>query len=120
MGRLTTDPAAAFRAEGSAITPADPVFDSVQLTATSLTCLTVASLEFMQDAVNADATIEEAIAKSMALALDLNCIYGGITTRAEGVSPANPPNLLGILAEPLATPAREGVCSGSNPKSLTH
>ncbi len=72
--RLTTDPTAAFRTEGSAITASDPVFDSVQLTATSLTCLTVASMEFLQDAVNADSVIEEATAKSMALTLDLNLL----------------------------------------------
>jgi len=119
IGRLTTDVAAAFRAEGSAITPADPVFDSAQLTATSLTCLTVASLEFMQDAVNADATIEEAIAKSMALALDLNCIYGGITTGAEGVSLATPPNVRGILANLLANLAGNVLGSGTNGTAIT-
>lgn len=102
IGRLTTDPASAFRTEGSTITASDPAFDSVTLTATSLTCLTVASMEFLQDAINADQTIEEAIGKSMGLALDLNCIYGSITTGSEGVNLPSPPAPRGILGNLLA------------------
>ena len=52
LGRLTTDPTAAWLAEGGTRAASDPVFDSVVLTAKTLSCLTVASLEFLQDAVN--------------------------------------------------------------------
>lgn len=102
IGRLTTDPTSAFRAEGSTITASDPVFDSVTLTATSLTCLTVASMEYLQDAIGADSVIEDAIGKSMGLALDLNCLYGGITSGAEGLNLPTPPAPRGILANLLA------------------
>jgi HK97 family phage major capsid protein len=51
-------------------------FDYVQLTATSLTALTVASLEFLQDAPNADAIVSDAIAATMALEIDKAAMFG--------------------------------------------
>jgi HK97 family phage major capsid protein len=89
IGRLTTDPTAAFKTEGSPISASDPAFDYVQLTATSLTALTVASVEFLQDAPNADQIVSDAIAKSMALELDKAILFGqlGATgTNDEGAS----------------------------------
>lgn len=76
IGRLTTDPTAAFKTEGNAITASDPAFDYVQLTATSLTALTVASLEFLQDAPNADQIVTDAISQAMALELDKAILFG--------------------------------------------
>jgi HK97 family phage major capsid protein len=108
VGRLTTDPSSAFRAEGTPITASDPAFDSVTLTATTLSCLTVASMEYLQDAIGADQVVEDAIGKSMALALDLACLYGSVTAGAEvGTAlPAgglpSPPNPRGILGNLLA------------------
>jgi len=76
IGRLNTDVTAAFKTEGSAITASDPAFDFVQLTATSLTALTVASIEFLQDAPNADQVVSDAIAAVMALELDKAAFFG--------------------------------------------
>jgi HK97 family phage major capsid protein len=76
IGRLTADPTAAFKTEGSAISASDPAFDFVQLSATSLTALTVASVEFLQDAPNADQVVSDAIAKTMALELDKAVFFG--------------------------------------------
>jgi HK97 family phage major capsid protein len=76
IGRLSTDPTAAFKTEGSAITASDPAFDYIQLTATTLSALTVASLEFLQDAPNADSVVSDAIAKVMALELDKAAMFG--------------------------------------------
>jgi HK97 family phage major capsid protein len=76
VGRLTTDPTATFRAEGSSITASDPAFDYVQLSATTLSALTVASVEFLQDAPNADQIVSDAISATMALELDKAALFG--------------------------------------------
>jgi HK97 family phage major capsid protein len=76
IGRLTQDPTATFRAEGGTITASDPAFDYVQLSATTLAALTVASVEFLQDAPNADAILSDAIAKTMALEVDKAALFG--------------------------------------------
>ncbi len=65
VGRLTVDPVASYRTEGSAVTATDPTFDFIQLTATTLSALTVFSMEFLQDAPDADSVVENAIAASM-------------------------------------------------------
>src|SRR5262249_46454862 len=49
IGRLTADPATGFRAEGSTITASDPTFDQLTLTATTLSCLVIGTLEWFQD-----------------------------------------------------------------------
>ncbi len=101
LARLTTDPSPAFKTEGSPVTPSDPAFDNVTLTATSLASLTVASVEVLQDAPNADQLVMNAIAASMALQLDLVAFFGqlGATgTNDEGASYAlASPNPRGIL-----------------------
>ena len=60
IGRLTADPTASFRTEGSTITASDPTFDNVTLTATTLSALVVGSLEWFQDAPNVDEVVSEA------------------------------------------------------------
>lgn len=106
IGRLTSDPTAAFRAEGSAITASDPVFDNVTLTATSMNALVVASMEWFQDADNADTLVMNAIAQAMATQLDLVALYGSITAGAGTVNlptPSNPRGILGTLNALAAT-----------------
>ncbi|MGQ0465501.1 MAG: phage major capsid protein [Sporichthyaceae bacterium] len=103
IGRLTGDPTAAFRTEGSTITASDPTFDNVTLDAKTMSCLTVASLEWLQDASpDGDNLIEDAIAKSMALALDLAALYGGVTTGSGSINLPTPPSPRGVLAALLA------------------
>jgi HK97 family phage major capsid protein len=97
IGRLTADPTAAFRTEGSTITASDPTFDNVTLTATSMSALVVGSIEWFQDATNVDEIVTNAIAKAIALQLDLAALYGSITTGAGTVNLATPPNPRGVL-----------------------
>jgi HK97 family phage major capsid protein len=97
IGRLTADPTAAFRTEGSVITASDPTFDNVTLTATSMSALVVGSVEWFQDATNVDEIVTNAIAKAIALQLDLAALYGSITTGAGSINLATPPNPRGVL-----------------------
>jgi HK97 family phage major capsid protein len=80
MGRLTADPTAAFRAEGSSLGPSDPTFDSVTLTAKTLSAQVVMSLEFVQDSVNGEEVVTNALAQAMGLKLDFVALYGGLLT----------------------------------------
>lgn len=108
IGRLTADPTAAFRAEGSTITASDPTFDNVTLTANTMSALVVGSLEWFQDASDVDQVVSEAIARAIALEWDLNALYGGVIAGSEiGATGYNrtltaPPSPRGILAALLA------------------
>lgn len=100
IGRQTGDPSAAFRAEGSAIGASDPTFDSVTLSAKTLSALVVASEEFWQDAPNANQVIEQSLAAQMGAQVDLVALFGGVTSGAGSINlPAPNPNPRGILAE---------------------
>jgi HK97 family phage major capsid protein len=83
VGRLTVDPVASYRAEGSTVTATDPTLDFIQLTATTLSALTVVSMEFIQDAPDADTVVSNAISASMALALDQVIFYGQLAAGSE-------------------------------------
>ncbi|WP_160142444.1 phage major capsid protein [Arthrobacter sp. SLBN-100] len=98
IGRLSGDPSAAFRAEASVITPSDPTFDNVTLTATTMSSLVIGSLEWFQDADNADQIVKDAISQAMAQRLDLAALYGGITSGAGTINLPTPPNPRGVLA----------------------
>jgi len=98
IGRLTADPTAAFRTEGSTVTASDPTFDNVTLTATTQSALVVGSMEWFQDAENVDEVVTNAIAKAIGLNLDLAGLYGGIVAGAGTINMATPPNPRGVLA----------------------
>ncbi|UKA57514.1 phage major capsid protein [Arthrobacter sp. FW306-2-2C-D06B] len=98
VGRLTGDVTAAFRAEGSAINASDPTFDNVTLTAKSLNALVVGSVEWFDDAPNADGLVINSIGKAIGLMIDKVALYGGITTGAGSVNLPTPPNPRGVLA----------------------
>jgi HK97 family phage major capsid protein len=125
IGRLTTDPTSAFRTEGSTVTASDPVFDNVTLTAKTLSALVVGSLEWFQDAPNVDAIVSEAIAASIALTLDQQALFGGVTTGAETGATAfnttfpSPPNPTGVLATLLASASSSVLGSGANGTTQT-
>lgn len=118
IGRLTGDPTAAFRAESSTITASDPTFDNVTLTSNTLSCLVVGSREWFEDGNDVDQVVNEAIAKAVALEIDLNALYGGVTAGSEiGVTGFNrtltaPPSPRGVLAALLAT-ASSNVLGGA-------
>jgi HK97 family phage major capsid protein len=97
IGRLTADPTAAFRTEGSTITASDPTFDAVTLTATTMSALVVGSLEWFQDADNVDQVVSDAVARAIGLQLDLAALYGSITSGAGSINLATPPNPRGVL-----------------------
>jgi HK97 family phage major capsid protein len=125
IGRLTADPAAGFRTEGSTITASDPTFDNVTLTAKTLNALVVGSVEFWQDASNAGDLVTEAMAKALAVQIDLAALFGGVTTGAETTATGNnmlplaaglpnPPNPTGILANLLANATTSVLGSATN------
>lgn len=105
IGRLTGDPSAAFRAEGSTITASDPTFDNVTLDAKSLSTLIVGSLEFFMDANNAQEVVAQAIAQAIAQKIDQVGLFGGLATDQNGLDLPTPPNPRGILATLNATAA---------------
>jgi HK97 family phage major capsid protein len=125
IGRLTTDPTAAFRAEGSTITAADPVFDNVTLDAKTMSALVVGSLEWFQDAPNVDDVVTAAIAAAIAAELDLNALMGGVIAGGEvGATGYNrtfptPPAPRGVLATLLAVAASSVLGSGANGTAQT-
>jgi HK97 family phage major capsid protein len=102
IGRLTADPTAAFRAEGTTVTASDPTFDNVTLTATTQSALVVGSMEWFQDAANVDQIVTEAIAKAIALNLDLVALYGSITSGSGSINLPTPSNPRGVLGNLLA------------------
>jgi HK97 family phage major capsid protein len=124
IGRLTADPAAGFRTEGSTITASDPKFDNVTLTAKTLNTLVVGSVEFWQDASNSGELVTEAMAKALAVQIDLVALFGGVTTGAEQTAVGNnlllsgglpnPPNPTGILANLLANASTSVLGSATN------
>jgi HK97 family phage major capsid protein len=123
IGRLTTDPTATFRTEGSTVTASDPAFDFVQLQATTLSALTVASMEFLQDAPDADQVVSEAIAKAMALELDKAILFGqlGATgTNDEGAAYAlASPYPKGVLKNLLDNASAQVLGFGTNGTAQT-
>ncbi|MGS2616043.1 phage major capsid protein [Micromonospora sp. LZ34] len=116
IGRLTGDPAAAFRTEGSLITASDPTFDNVTLDSKTMSALVVGSLEWFQDAPNVDEVVSDAIARAVALQLDLVALYGSITTGAGTINlptPPNPRGVLGALNAVAASNVLGGVANGT-------
>lgn len=97
VGRLTGDPTAAFRDENSPVTASDPTFDNVTLTAKTMSTLVIGSLEWFQDADNADSIVVEAIAQAIAQKLDIVGLYGSIVAGAGAVNLPTPPNPRGVL-----------------------
>jgi HK97 family phage major capsid protein len=76
IARLTTDPTVAFKTEGSPVGASDMAYDYIQLVSTSMAALVVVSMEFLQDAVDAEAQITGALGKAMGLELDKAIMFG--------------------------------------------
>lgn len=119
IGRLTGDPTAAFRAEGTAITASDPTFDNVTLDAKTMSALVVGSLEWFQDADNVDEVVSNAIAQAIATQLDLVALYGGITAGAGAINLPTPPNPRGVLGTLNAVAASSVLGGGANGTAQT-
>jgi len=119
IGRLTGDPTAAFRTEGSPITASDPTFDNVTLDAKTMSALVVGSMEWFQDADNVDEVVTEAVAKAIALQLDLVALYGSITAGAGTINLATPPNPRGVLGTLNAVAASSVLGGAANGTAQT-
>jgi HK97 family phage major capsid protein len=84
--RLSQDASATWTAEASDIALSAAAFDSVTFTAHKLAALVGIDNELLADAENADATIQNSIAKALALALDYGGLYGsGATPQPQGL-----------------------------------
>lgn len=119
IARLTGDPTAAFRTEGSAVTASDLTMDNVTLTAKTMSALVVVSMEWLQDAIDADNLIADAIAKQVALTLDLTALYGSITTGAGAINLPTPPNPRGVLGALLANASANVLGAATNGTTQT-
>lgn len=119
IGRLTADPTAAFRTEGSAITASDPTFDNVTLAAKTMSALVVGSMEWFQDADNVDQVVSDAIARAVGLQLDLVALYGSITSGAGSINLATPPNPRGVLGTLNASAASSVLGAAANGTTQT-
>ena len=82
IARLTGDPVAAWRNENAAIGTSDPTFDRVAFTARSLACLVIASRELLEDTVNIETALDNALTQAVALEVDR------VALRGSGVAPA--------------------------------
>jgi HK97 family phage major capsid protein len=118
IGRLTGDPTAAFRTEGSAITASDPTFDNVTLDAKTMSALVVGTMEWFQDS-DVDEIVENALAQAFANQLDLVALYGSITTGAGAIDLATPPNPRGVLGALNALAASSVLGNATNGTAQT-
>lgn len=123
IGRVTGDPTAAFRAEGSAIAESEPTFDNVTLEAKTMSTLVVGSLEWFADAQDADEAVEATIAAAIAHKLDQVALYGGIVSPdSSGIDLPVPPtgqNPRGVLAALNAVAASSVLGNGANGTAQT-
>jgi HK97 family phage major capsid protein len=75
--RLTADPAVTWRAsENAALTPTDPTFGALDLTAKTVAVACKLSIELAQDGVNAAQAATASLVGAMALALDRAALHG--------------------------------------------
>ncbi len=119
IGRLTADPTAAFRTENSLITASDPTFDNVTLTAQTLSAEVIGSMEWFQDADNAESLVLNALGKALAQRIDLVALYGGIVAGAGSINLPTPPNPRGVLAALNATLSANVLGAGANGTTQT-
>ncbi|MBJ7325363.1 MAG: phage major capsid protein [Rhodococcus sp.] len=93
LPRLTGDVGPSWRAEGAAVANNDLTFDTVTLTAKSLSRMILVSREALQDSNYVGDVIAEAFAASFASELDRAALYGSGT----GAEPLGVKNTSGIL-----------------------
>ncbi len=87
IARLASDPAASWRLEGAAIPFSDPTFEQVQFNARSLAVIVKVSMELLQDSLNIEEALMNALAQSLALELDRVALNGtGTAPQPKGVT----------------------------------
>ena len=83
--RVLTDPTAAFRGEGVAITESDGTFGAINLYAHSLAALVRVNNELLDDAPMFAATLDQQLASALALKLDYAALYGTGAGQPQGL-----------------------------------
>lgn len=92
IAKILGDPTAYWRAEHEAITSSDMEFGKVTLKAKTLAALVKCSVEVIEDAMNLQQVVEQALSQALALELDRACLFGS-----------------GVEPEPLGLYNTEGV-----------
>lgn len=76
IAKLTADPTPAWRAEAGAVAASDPTFGAVTLAPKSLAVLVKFSRELLQDSLNIESALVNAITAAMALEIDRAGLFG--------------------------------------------
>lgn len=79
FAKLLTDPAASWHAENANITDSDPTFGNIQLTPRTLLALVKVSRELLEDSVNVESALINALTQSLSLELDRAALFGSGT-----------------------------------------
>ncbi|HAJ02305.1 MAG TPA: phage major capsid protein [Brevundimonas sp.] len=86
IAKLTADPTPAWRAEAGAVAASDPTFGAVTLAPKSLAVLVKFSRELLQDSLNIEAALVNAITQAMALEVDRAGLFGtGADNQPQGL-----------------------------------
>lgn len=93
IARLETDPVPGWRNENAAVAESDPTFGTVLMTARSLAVMCKVSRELLEDSVNIEAALTNALAQALALELDRVALLGS-GTAPEPTGIANTANIL--------------------------
>lgn len=101
FARQASDVTAYWRGELKAITPSAAVVEQVNMRAYSLAALTVCSEELLMDSPNAGAVIEQSLAQSLALALDLSAISGNGAGQPLGILNTTGVQTLSVVGAPV-------------------
>ena len=123
--RLDSDVQANWTAENTDILMSAATFDSVTFTAHKLAAIFAISNELLEDASNIDGVLEESVAKSIALALDLSGLYGnGVAPQPQGlhgIVPTVPIGNSGTLSyDPFLTAILDITGANFNPNAVIY
>lgn len=99
IARLETDPVPAWRSENAAVAESDPTFGTVLMTARSLAVMCKVSRELLEDSVNVEAALTNALAQALALELDRVALLGSGTAP----EPTGIVNTANILSQSMGT-----------------
>ncbi len=95
IARLISDPVPAWRLEAAAVAESAPTFDRVSFTARSLAVLVKASRELLEDSVNIETALMNALAQALAGEMDRVALYGsGSAPEPKGVYSATGVNVV--------------------------
>lgn len=79
FAKLLTDPVATWHLENAGITDSDPTFGNISFNPKTLLCLTKVSRELLEDSVNVESALVNALTQSLSLELDRAALFGSGT-----------------------------------------